>query len=332
MQSVLATGDLTQLLSHLRLLHILGPTDTPRTVATHLAPAPALLHEALYALYAIMLPIALLCRHLPSASPLTKGLANLRANLRLLPALGAAPQSLAQSVAVLCEDDAEATDAASMVLAQAAACETAALLDVWNTLAPASIATDDVVELPAAVDKLAAGTSQTLARTVSLDANLALTRRTTLTLIYDTTDAAIVATDIDTKERREQAHVTMDSPNAIAATDMDTKEQPAQPHAGTHTSILLMANRGDAIGAKMRLIRAQVAALTYDRDTVRALRVVSDTVNERKQSVQRRLERQSNRLAEYRALGRQFETVVEQYASVKSKLDQLVWSKRQLGL
>lgn len=117
---------------------------------------------------------------------------------------------------------------------------------------------------------------------------------------------------------------------AIDAVDCVVAERRGGGAEGAKGDVL--AARGEATTGKLRLLRAQTAADVYTKDSVRALEIVSMRTSERINAVQGELRVATRRLAEYRALGPEFEVVAQAFAAANSKMEQRVWSQRELGL
>lgn len=305
LSSAISVGSLFQTLSALQSLEILDVAHTPRTSTTKEEQSVTAYEAALRRVLSYTIPVALLSQALSKGSALCGVVATLRANLGLLPSLRAPPRPLDHLLAVLCDGD--DLDAASTALAQRAHHDTEELALAWNAVAPTHAAATAPELLPRVMHAVRAEARCARQETVGLDAAVTLTRRTAVAMLHAAMREAVSATEQDTGERaRDDAY-----------------------DAGV---IRLMDERGAAIAAKMRLVRSEVAARTYSEGAVGALKEISTAVTRRTLRVQHDLETKTARLAQYHALGKEFELVVEEFVRVRAKLEHLAWSKRELGI
>lgn len=116
---------------------------------------------------------------------------------------------------------------------------------------------------------------------------------------------------------------------AVDATEHDLEERVTRPSA--HDShVDMLAARAHATVAKLRLQRAEVAAMVYTEEAVRALGRVAREVARRREEVASRLKVGERRLDEYRRCGAEFEGVVEEYRGLRAILEEKLWSRDQL--
>lgn len=305
-QAALSSGNLQRLLLELdRGVDVEGIRD-PSTDSNEKLEEAQKTHETiLHQLLTYALSASFLSRDVSEGSALAQVLATLRANLGLLPAIGERARPLDHMLATNC--DAEELETASEALAQRAACTGDELVEAWNAMAPSEHAVSSVADMTPAIHALRVRAERTREQTATVDVAISDAQRTCLALLHAATRDAIHATDIDTAER-------------------------ARSDAADVCRVSMLQNRGQATIAKMRLVRAEVTAMTYTDETIPALAAISAAVRQRLQTVQHELQEKSARLEEYRALGPEFEHTVAEYVRVKDKLDQVLWSKRELGL
>lgn len=115
----------------------------------------------------------------------------------------------------------------------------------------------------------------------------------------------------------------------IGATERDLEERVTQPSADD-SHVDMLAARAHATTAKLRLQRAEIAAMVYTEEAVRALGRVAREVARRRDDVAHRLQVGERQLGEYRKLGAEFEGVVEEYHGLKAVLEEKMWARDQL--
>lgn len=298
--TTLSEGALHTALQHLVHHDILDAHLTPRPASSHLLSSHHALFSARLSLYRLLAPLLLL----PSASshsralrPLRDLLAHLLAAVRLPPGLRAAitPQHIPPA---LRED-------ASAAVAQAAALRGAALVDAWNGVATDKFAVEEVGGVASAVRAVKEDTRVREAETRRLDVAIA--------------DARRVAVDLYVRAVGE----------AVASVECDVEERDREGSADAARVDWLVA-RGRATTAKLRLQRAEIAALVYTEETVRALKKVRREVEERLGKVEATIEEGERKLREYRAGGERMSKVVEEYIRAKGRLEEVVWSRDEL--
>ena len=94
----------------------------------------------------------------------------------------------------------------------------------------------------------------------------------------------------------------------------------------------LLKVKNNYINQKFKFLRAERANYTYHPDQINQLSHISTNVHHAIDRVSTELYHQSARLAQYQALGPDFIQVVNEYVKLKQRLDQLMWSKKELGL
>lgn len=301
----IATGNLQELLTSIQSHGVLDENARPTSVSAQLKDVERGYEAAFERLLSLSIPVTFLNRLLTDRSELGGVLAMLRANLHLLPSVGASICPIDHMLAVSC--DSEELNTASTTLVQRVTHANDELVEAWNALAPAEHTASDITMLPVVIQTLRTRTAQRRQETRLIDIAIAKSYHTSLWLLQEATRDAIRAVDTDTAER-------------------------ARSNAADISRVEMLSSRGCATAAKMRLVRMEVAAMTYTEESVTALNAISEAVRRRTHHIQEELEEKSARLANYRALGSEFERVVNDYVRIKSKLEQLLWSKRELGL
>lgn len=326
-------------------LHAIAPTDSDYEASyAHLEQAHEDNESARLKLLLHVLPISFLtCGDLSVPASVKSVLCRLRANLCLVPAIYKATQSLIRATSnaeqheqhdMLCDSqlqhllaarcDADDLNSTHVLLAQRAAQTADQLVNAWNSL----VLTDPVSSvnnLPSAILAIRQRTQRTRALTAQVDVAINNAARVANMVVHDATRIAISAVDDDTAER------TALGGNGNAH-DLDRTSDTSPQTACDISRVVMLEQRGQTISAKLNRIRAQVAARMYTDEHVQELSLISEAVRERIVVVDDQLRKRATLLAQYRALGPEFENVVEEYLSVKGRMEQLLWSKKELGL
>lgn len=326
-------------------LPVIAPTDSDFDAAfARLEQAREDNESARLKLLLLVLPISFLtCGDLSVPASVQGILCRLRANLCLVPAIYKATQSLIRATSnalqheqrdMLCEGqlqhllavrcDADDLNSAHVLLAQRAAQTADQLVNAWNSL----VLTDTVSSasnLASAIRAMRQRNQRTRALTARVDVAVNDAARVATVVVHDATRIAIGAVDDDTAER------TALGGNGNAH-DLDRTSDTSAQTACDISRVVMLEERGQTISAKLNRIRAQVAARMYTAEHVQELSLISEAVRERIIVVDDQLRKRATLLAQYRALGPEFENVVEEYVSVKGRMEQLLWSKKELGL
>lgn len=122
---------------------------------------------------------------------------------------------------------------------------------------------------------------------------------------------------------------------ALDALESDCSERSRARSSGNAAASAVIA-RGNAISAKLRLLRAQVAAELYDTAAVSALRVCAQALETRITTLEPESVRVKRTLARYRAVEaehpEEFAKTVREYRGLMRALDEKKWSLKELGV
>lgn len=172
-------------------------------------------------------------------------------------------------------------------------------------MAPQRFAVEDAAALPEAIRKVREERDVQRAETRDLDVAIADTRRVAVEMYRCAMRAALDAMETDLEERDRPANADLARVDVLVA-------------------------RGKATTAKLRLQRAEIAAMVYTEDAVTALKKVAAEVERRLAKVERKIEEGERKLREYREGGERMLSVVEEYVRAKEKLDEKIWSRDAL--
>jgi len=122
---------------------------------------------------------------------------------------------------------------------------------------------------------------------------------------------------------------------ALDSLESDCSERARVRSSGSSACGAVVA-RGNAISAKLRLLRGQVAAELYDTAAVSALRVAAQALETRTSTLEPERIRAQNTVARYRAVEaehpEEFARVVREYRGLMRALDEKMWSLKELGV
>lgn len=288
-------------MTHLQQHGLLDSSLTSPSAQETLSGARAVLSASRLSLLQTALPLL----KLPSAAsqhgdrslhrPIRALIARLLAQLRLPPHLRGEPPSLPSHL----------LDDASTALAQAAASDAEDLADAWNRLVPEQFAAEGAQLLMDRIGQVREEREHLQKEIRDLDVAIADTRETAVDMYAAAMRGALEATEEDLAERDGEG--SMDA---------------ARVH--------MLVARGRATTAKLRLQRAEIAAMVYTDEAVVALKKVAAEVKKRSEDVERRIDDGEKKLARYRALGPEFEEVVAEYLKARQVLEEKVWSRDEL--
>lgn len=213
-------------------------------------------------------------------------------------------------------------DVANMHVAQTLAWHTGHLADLWNSAnatANESGTVDDNLSVVEGIERLRSTISEKRACIAAVNLLIQKTRWKAVKVLEDALRRSLRITEEDTRER--------------AGASGESERADVGESSSVDSHVRLQIARGRAIGSKMEMIRAEMAALTYTADSVRALKRLSATISQRVAQVSQQLESRSELLAQYEGLDfAQFATIASRYSQLKTQLEQSLWNLRQLGL
>lgn len=218
--------------------------------------------------------------------------------------------------------DEDEWDVANMHVAQTLAWHTGQLVELWNNVNAStgeSGIADDGESVAKGIERIKNAIAEKRSSIAAINLLAQGTRWKVVKVIEDTLRRCLRITEENTRER--------------AGTSGDGGRQDVGRGSSIDSHVQLQIARGRAIGAKMELIRAEMASLTYTPDSVQALHLLSSTISRRMEQVRTQVESRSYLLAQYENLDMaQFTAIATRYSQLKTRLDQSLWNLRELGL
>lgn len=151
----------------------------------------------------------------------------------------------------------------------------------------------------------------------------------------DNADTITATAAADFASARARAIRLQSATTALEALELDTEER----HSAKNTADAAVAStiaRGNAVVAKLRLLRATVAAELYDAPAVSALRNASRALEARLAELEPMLGESAATIARYRAVeaehGDEFGRIVRDYRTLMRELEEKKWSLKELGV
>lgn len=185
------------------------------------------------------------------------------------------------------------------------------LSELWNSIVPEEFHVNESHELSDAI---------------------LLARRETCKARKDATMTQAAADFAATRARDMRAEIAT---VAIGALEADVRER-ARPRCAGDAAAARAIARGNAVLAKLRLLRASVAAQLYDAPAVRALRDAAEVLDNRVAELKPKAAVAAENIARYRAVEQEhdeeFGKIVRDYKNLSSALEEKQWSLKELGV
>lgn len=191
------------------------------------------------------------------------------------------------------------------LLAQFAASSTAHFASVWNQMTPEKFHITDPDLSAEQIKQLRVATKRLADEGLELELQLRITRSAAIDQWRAAVENAVDSVEVDLSERAER-------------------------HNSDAVHLEMLARRGGATGAKLRLQGASLAAETYTESSVKALKKLASKIAERKTVVNAEIQRGQKRLNEIEVCGDEFENVVDRISTLQKVLEQKKWEKEQL--
>lgn len=296
-------------IAHLRTISILTPTNLPYshdTVSTSLYNARS---NALFSLHRHVHPLLSLSSAVLTHGPaqlltsFTSILQAIQANASL-PSRLPAPPLPSYIHSYLNPLPNSAFDDVSARIAQVVSTDADELTELWNRLLPHNNSSNSH-NLPGIIAYVRTETKTIQASAIALDTQIAIVRSSALTTLHNSLRNVLSALETDSAERSE-------SPSA------------------ENIYIRLMCARGRAVAAKLKLIRAEIAASMYTPECANALRVIAREVRSKTVSIESQLMHKRLRLQQCNALGAEYLQVARDLTKARSILEHKLWARREL--